>query len=171
MINDPITDCLRWLHAVYMTEAWDLSSLSKDEIRKPTEKNKGCLDCDKTLEHYGIKSQPSNTELDQIDHLSWSARGPAGEGHMLFHKVRRLPAMQYSTEHILQPSLHAEGHVSLLEPRSSQLSSVHPSETFAQRWDAEIIRPTGEFLPKNADDLTYWQWHFLSSHRMIYVLT
>lgn len=71
--------------------------------------------------------------------------GLPGEGHMLFHKVRRLPAMQYSTEHVLQPSLHTEGHVSLPEPQSSQLSSVHPSETFAQRLNAEIIRLTGEF--------------------------
>ncbi len=73
----------------------------------------GYLDCNKTPEHYGIKSRPGNTELDQIDHLSQSAGGLAGEGHMLFHKVRRLPAMQHSTEHNLQPSLHNEGHVSL----------------------------------------------------------
>lgn len=99
-----------------------------------------CLDCNKTPEHYGIKSQPSHTELDQIDHLSWSARGHAGEGHMLFHKVS--PAcLQCSTvtEHNLQPSLHTEGHVS-----PAQLSGVHPSETFAPRRNAEIIRLTGE---------------------------
>jgi len=45
--------------------------------------------------HYGIKLQLNNTELDQFDHLSWSAWGPAGKGHMLFHKVRRL--LQCST--------------------------------------------------------------------------
>lgn len=63
-----------------------------------------------------IKSQPSNAGLDQIDHLSRSARGPAGEGHMLFHKVRRLSAMQYNTEHNLQPSPHTEGRSLLPKP-------------------------------------------------------
>lgn len=96
-----------------MKEARDFSSYPVDKIQNPQEKKWGCLDRNKTPEHYGIKLQPSNTEPDQIDHLSRSARGPAGEGHMLFHKVRRLPAMQYSTEHNLQPSLRAEGHVSL----------------------------------------------------------
>lgn len=65
-----------------------------------------CLYCNKTPGHYGIKPQLSNTGLDQIDHLSSSARGPAGEGHMLFSKVRRLSAMQYNAEHNLQPCLH-----------------------------------------------------------------
>lgn len=46
---------------------------------------------------YGYTSQPSNAELDPIDRLSLSARGPAGKGHM-FQKVRRLSAMQYNTE-------------------------------------------------------------------------
>lgn len=88
--------------------------------------------------------------------------GPAGKGHMLFHKVRRLSAMQYNTEHNLQPSLHTEGTSLLPEPWSSQLSSGHPSETFALCWNAEIIRLTGEFgsCQKNADDLTNWQRHF-----------
>ncbi|TNN83785.1 hypothetical protein EYF80_005961 [Liparis tanakae] len=31
------------------------------------------VDCNKTLAHYGIKSQSSNTETDQIDHLSAGA--------------------------------------------------------------------------------------------------
>lgn len=61
----------------------------------------------------GLSRSPGNTEQDQIDHLSQNAQGPAGEGHMLFHKVRRLPAMQYSTEHNLQLFLHTEGHVFL----------------------------------------------------------
>lgn len=78
MIFGCITVCLGWLHTVYsMKEAWDFSSHSKDKNKKSTEKNGGgvCLDCGKIPGHYGIKSQPSNTELDQIDHLSRSARG------------------------------------------------------------------------------------------------
>lgn len=75
--------------------------------KKPTGEKLDCLYCNKTPEQYGIKSQPSKAELDQIDHLSRSAQGPAGEGHMLFHKVRRLSAVQHNTEHNLQPSLHA----------------------------------------------------------------
>ena len=114
-----------------------------DKIRSPRRKmcgGGGSLNCNKTPEHYGIKSQPSNTELDQIDHPSRSARGHAGEGHMLFHKVS-LACLQCSTvtEHSLQPSLHTEGHVS-----PAQLSGAHPSETFAPRRNPETIRLTGE---------------------------
>lgn len=112
---------LKWLHTLRsVKEAWDFSSRRKDKNKKSREGKWGCLDCSKIPGHYGIKSQPSNTELDQIDHLSRSAWGPAGEGRILFHKVRRLPAMQYSTEHNLQPSLHTEGHVSFPEPQKKK---------------------------------------------------
>lgn len=45
---------------------------------------------------YGIKSQQSSAELDQIDRLGLSAGGPAGKGHMLFQKVRCWSAMQHN---------------------------------------------------------------------------
>lgn len=80
----------------------------------------------------------------------------------MFHEVRRLPAMQYSTAHSLQPSLHTEGHISLHEPQSRRLSSEHPYETFALSRKAGV-----ELLPANADYLTKRQRHFLSNYRMI----
>lgn len=58
--------CMRRKHGIFH---------HTDNIRNPQRKI-GLSDyCNKTPEHYGIKSQPSNAGLGQIDHLSRSARG------------------------------------------------------------------------------------------------
>lgn len=68
----------------------------------------------------GLSRSPATQSWIKLIIWAGVLGGPAGEGRVLFHKVRRLPAMQYSTEHNLQPSLHTEGHVSFPEPQKKK---------------------------------------------------
>lgn len=158
MIFGCITVCLGWLHTVYsMKEAWDFSSHSKDKNKKSTEKNGGggVLIAAKYQGIMGLSRSPATQSWIKLIIWAGVLGGPAGEGRVLFHKVRRLPAMQYSTEHNLQPSLHTEGHVSFPEPqkKTRQVPSVHPSETLARCcWNAEVIRMSEERRSARADE-------------------
>lgn len=117
------------------------------KIKEETHREKwGCLNCNKTPGHYGIKSQPSSTELDQIDHLSRECSGACRRRtHVVSQgKMPACNAVQYRAQYAAI-SAHWRACLSPSEPRSRQMSSVHPSETFALHWNAEIIRLTGEF--------------------------
>lgn len=87
------------------------------------------VDCHKTLAHYGIKSQPGNTETGQIDHVSVGAHVVSQGKTAACNAVER-------EAHSAAIPLHTGGHVSLPEPPRSQLSSGYPPETFALRRNA-----------------------------------
>lgn len=138
MIFGCITVCLGWLHTVYsMKEPWDFSSHSKDKNKKPTEKNGGggVLIAAKYQGIMGLSRSPATQSWIKLIIWAGVLGGPAGEGRVLFHKVRCLPAMQYSTEHNLQPSLHTEGHVSFPEPQKKKKASAKR----ASIWNARTV--------------------------------
>lgn len=113
VINECISQCLRWLHAVCTREAWHFSSHSSDEIRNLQEKNWTASIATKHQSSMGLSHSPAKQSCIKLIIWARVLKGLQAKDTCCFHKVRRLSAMQYNTEHNLQSSLHTEGHVSL----------------------------------------------------------